>query len=80
MQRSVVLNTAIFEVEKSSARDLQNIHFIDLTDALCRADVCWSIQGDEIMYRDNNHLTGSFADHLMPIIEKNLLAILDNLR
>ena len=80
MPRSVVLDTTIFEAEKSGAHDRQNIHFIDLTETLCQADVCWSVQGDEIMYRDNNHLTGRFAAHLTPIIEKNLFAILDNLK
>ena len=31
-----MLDPAIFEAEKSGARDLENIHFIDLTDQVCQ--------------------------------------------
>ena len=76
MQRSIVLDTAIFEAQKEASSGLQNIYFIDLTDALCQAEICWAVQGNEIMYRDNNHLTATFADHLAPLIENRLFAIL----
>ena len=76
MERSASLNPAIFEAEKSGARDLQDVHFIDLTDQLCRGEVCWAVQKGEVMYRDNNHLTGNFAERLMPALEAKLLPIL----
>ena len=40
----MVLDPAVFEAEKLAARDLQNVHFVDLSDHLCREDVCWSVR------------------------------------
>ena len=71
------LSAAVFESEKAGGRGLPNVHFIDLTDRLCRKDVCWTVQGGTVLYRDNNHLTGNFADRLMPVLEAELLAILN---
>jgi hypothetical protein len=75
--RFTVLNAAAFESEKAGAHGLPNVHFIDLTDRLCRKDVCWAVQGGAVIYRDNNHLTGKFADRLKPVLEAELLAILN---
>jgi peptidoglycan/LPS O-acetylase OafA/YrhL len=71
------LSAAVFESEKAGARGLPNVHFIDLTDRLCQKDVCSAVQGGAVIYRDNNHLTGNFADRLMPVLEAELLAILN---
>ena len=76
LDKSKALNPAVFEAEKAGARGLPNVHFIDLTDRLCQRNVCWVVQGDVVMYRDNNHLTGHFADSLMPVLEAELLPIL----
>ena len=76
MDRSKSLDPAVFEAEKAGARDLPNIHFIDLTDQLCQRDGCWVVKRGVVMYRDNNHLTATFADSLMPLLESQLLPIL----
>jgi hypothetical protein len=60
-----------------AARGLPSVRFVDMTDRLCRKDVCFAIQGDAIVYRDNNHLTGNFADRLMPALEVELLLMLN---
>jgi hypothetical protein len=80
MEKSKVLDPAIFEAEKLGARDLENVHFIDLTDQICQKDVCWSVHEGQVMYRDNNHFTAKFADRLMPLLEANLLSILGEAR
>ena len=76
MHRSLVLSEAVFEAEKASVSDLQNVHLIDLTDQLCTEDVCWAVRGGVIMYRDNNHLTGAFTESLLPVLERELLPLL----
>jgi hypothetical protein len=76
MDRSTSLNPAVFEAEKESVSGLPNVHFIDLTDRLCRTDVCWSVQQGLVMYRDDNHLTGRFAASLAPELEEQLLPLL----
>jgi peptidoglycan/LPS O-acetylase OafA/YrhL len=75
--KSTVLNAAVFESEKAGARDLSNVHFIDITDRLCHMDICWAVQEDTVIYRDNHHLTGSFTDKLAPLLEGELLTILN---
>lgn len=77
MDESTVVDPAIFDAEKAAARDPQNVHFIDMIDQLCQKNVCWAVQSGEIIYRDDNHLTGSFADHLRPVLEQRLLTILN---
>ena len=77
MDKSKVLNPAVFEAEKAGAQGLPNVHFIDLTDRLCRQKVCWTVQRGAIMYRDDNHLTGTFADSLMPVLGAELVPILN---
>jgi peptidoglycan/LPS O-acetylase OafA/YrhL len=75
--RSAVLSAAVSESEMEAARGLPSVRFVDMTDRLCRKDVCFAIQGDAIVYRDNNHLTGNFADRLMPALEVELLLMLN---
>jgi peptidoglycan/LPS O-acetylase OafA/YrhL len=75
--RFTALSAAVFESEKAGAHGLPNVHFVDLTERLCQRDVCGTVQGGAVIYRDNNHLTGSFADRLMPALEAELLAILN---
>jgi peptidoglycan/LPS O-acetylase OafA/YrhL len=74
---SVVLNAAIFKSEQDGARGLSNVHFIDITDRICKKGTCKPIQGNALIYRDHHHLTGSFADSLMPILDRQLVAILN---
>jgi hypothetical protein len=74
--QSAALDPAIFAAEKAAAQGLSNVHFIDMTDQLCREDTCWTLQKGEVMYRDDNHLTGSFADRLMPVLESRFLPVL----
>ncbi len=79
MNRSEVLDPAIFEAERLGARNLENVHFIDLSDLLCHEDVCWAIRAGQIIYRDSSHLTAKFTDYLRPALEARLLPYLANL-
>ena len=76
MDQSASINPAIFEAEKAGARGLPNVHFLDLTDRLCQGKVCRAVQQGMITYWDDNHLTGSFAESLTPVLEAELLPIL----
>jgi len=78
MDKSTSLDPAVFEAEKAAARGLPDVHFIDLTDRLCQRNICGTVQRGAVMYRDDNHLTGSFADSLEPVLEADLLSIMNN--
>jgi hypothetical protein len=45
---------------------------LDPTDLLCLADVCPSVIGDVLVYRNSGHLTASFAATLGPWLERRL--------
>jgi len=77
MDESTVVDPAVFDAEKAAARDLQNVYFIDMTEQLCHNNVCSAVQNGQIIYRDESHLTGSFADRLTPVLEQRLLTILN---
>lgn len=77
IDRSDALNPAVFEAEKAAARGLPGVHFIDLTSYFCQGDVCPVIQGTTVIYRDDNHLTGKYADTLMPVLAAGLRPIFD---
>jgi hypothetical protein len=77
MDEASVVDPAIFAAENAAARNLQNVQFIDMIDELCHKNVCPAVQDGEIVYRDDSHLTGSFAERLKPVLEQRLLAILN---
>jgi peptidoglycan/LPS O-acetylase OafA/YrhL len=76
VEKSAALNPSIFEAEKAAAHGLPGIHFLDFTDHFCQGETCPVIQGNTVMYRDDNHLTGKFASSLMPAIAAQLDPIL----
>ena len=57
-------NPAAYGVEQDAARGLHGIRFLDLTDQICVSPVCSAVQNHVIAYRDDNHLTGTFAASL----------------
>jgi hypothetical protein len=77
LDRSSALNPAVFEAEQAGARGLRGVHFIDLTDRLCSGNRCPAVRNGQPVYRDDNHLTGRFAESLTPDLELQLLPILE---
>lgn len=75
MDKSTALDPAVFAAEKAGAAGLPNVHFLDVTDWLCEKNACWTVEGGSVMYRDNNHLTGTFAKSLAPVLDAELLSV-----
>jgi len=80
IDKSASLNRELFDAERTAARGLPDVHFLDMTDMLCDKNLCYSMQNGAIVYRDNNHLTGKFAASLTPTLEARLLPILNAAR
>jgi hypothetical protein len=74
--QSMALNPSVYESERAGAWGLPHVHFLDVTDLLCPMDRCKPVHGDIIVYRDQDHLTGSFADRLMTVLALALHTIL----
>jgi peptidoglycan/LPS O-acetylase OafA/YrhL len=75
---SVALNEAAFSAERASADGLTNIYFLDMNDLICPGSSCPATQREVIVYRDENHLTGAFAEMLAPMVRTRLFQLLRN--
>ncbi len=49
---------------------------VDLSDLICDADRCPATRGKYLVYRDTNHLTGTFATALAPYLMRRLTPLL----
>ena len=53
------------------------VHKIDLIDYICTADACPPVVGNILVYRDDAHLTSTYAATLAPCLEEAMLAVLE---
>jgi hypothetical protein len=60
------------EFERRAADRAPGSHLIDLTPEICPDGICRSVIGNALVYRDDNHLTATFARTLSPWIEADL--------
>lgn len=51
---------------RGAASGLAGVTLLDFTDVFCGEEVCWPVVGGANIYRDQDHLTVSFADTLGP--------------
>ncbi|MEV0295497.1 acyltransferase family protein [Nocardia sp. NPDC050710] len=49
-----------------------NVYPLDLTDAVCRPDHCMAAEGNVLIYRDEHHLTASYARSLAPELGRQI--------
>ncbi|MFC4337880.1 acyltransferase family protein [Salininema proteolyticum] len=56
---------------------LEGVSKIDLTDFICDESVCRPVVGNVLVYRDDAHMTATFAETLRPYLEERILEALD---
>jgi len=49
-----------------------NVSLIDLSDSLCRPEVCRVVEGNVLIYRDENHLTTTYVRTMTPDLDAQL--------
>lgn len=76
MQRAQSENLPAYQAQLAAASGIGGISFMDLTDAMCSGTICPVRRGDMIMYRDDNHFTGTFARSLAPLVDARLKQLL----
>jgi hypothetical protein len=74
--RATAVSSSVFDAEKTAAAGMPRVHFLDLTDEFCPAAVCPAILHNMIVYRDQNHIAGTFASSLAPAVAARLAAVL----
>ncbi len=62
----------IYAAEMRGAAGLENVGFVDLSDAMCSAAHCDLIIGGMIVYRDRDHLTATFSRSLAGVLFQRL--------
>ncbi len=75
---SIALNAAAFSAERAAAEGLANVHFLDLSDLICPGTSCPAILHGLVVYRDENHLAGKFAQSLAPMMRARLVQLLQS--
>ncbi|HEY9305636.1 MAG TPA: SGNH hydrolase domain-containing protein, partial [Mycobacterium sp.] len=65
--RAQAVNDAGIAAEKA-ATTASGGHYADLTPLFCTTQRCPVIVGNELVYRDDNHLTIAYAETLAPVI------------
>ncbi len=65
--RSAAVDDAGIATEKAAAT-ASGGHYADLTPLFCTAERCPVIVGNDLVYRDDNHLTIAYAKTLAPVI------------
>ncbi len=56
----------------AASAHLPSVTLLDLTDSLCRQDVCRVIEGNVLVYRDDDHLTTTYVRTLTPELGRQL--------
>jgi peptidoglycan/LPS O-acetylase OafA/YrhL len=72
--RSRALDVDVYKAETRGASNVAGVRFVDLSDAIFHGDQCMPEQGDLVLFRDGDHMTGSFAASLAGPLQRQLLA------
>jgi hypothetical protein len=74
---SKALNASAFEAERAAGEGLTNVYYLDMDDLICPGVSCPAVQDGRIVYRDENHLAGSYAESLAGEVAARLSRVLD---
>jgi peptidoglycan/LPS O-acetylase OafA/YrhL len=74
---SRALNVSASEAERAGAEGLKNVHYLDMDGLICPGAACPAAQHGRIIYRDENHLAGSYAESLAGELATRLSLMLD---
>ncbi|MEE2521234.1 acyltransferase family protein [Pseudarthrobacter sp. J75] len=56
------------------AGKVDGLHLMDLSDFICANGVCPAVVGNVYVYKDDNHLTRTYVESMIPMFEQRLLA------
>lgn len=66
-----------FDAQVESAKQVSGLQFVNFDDIFCDSQECFPIIGNAVVYRDDNHLTDTFARTLAPAIEKHIMRAME---
>ncbi|MFI6867179.1 acyltransferase family protein [Nocardia sp. NPDC050406] len=74
MKRSDALSPV--DPAEEPASKFPRVHTLDLSNAVCEAEVCAVVEGNILVYHDEHHLTASYSRSLAPELGRQLQPIL----
>ncbi len=54
-----------------------NLKPLDMTDAICRADICRAVEGNVLIYHDSHHITATYMRTMAPELGRQIAAATD---
>ncbi|MBA3526158.1 MAG: acyltransferase [Pseudomonadota bacterium] len=72
VSRIEAINPSVIAAEFAAAKGLPHVRVLDLTDELCGPVTCEPTRNGQVLYRDTNHVTESYARQLSPHVERQL--------
>ncbi len=73
---TAALNPAAYDAERRAAQGLAGVFLLDMDDLICPGATCPATLQGRVVYRDENHLTGGFAEQLAPMVQQRLFMLL----
>ncbi len=73
MDREHAIDSRAFAAETAGIRGLEGVWSADLSSQFCDEGRCFAVRMGEVVYRDDNHLTGRFAEKLSDVLEVELV-------
>ena len=65
---TAALSPDVYAAEVRAAHDFGNVKVLDLSDRMCGPDRCYLEAGEQIIYRDADHLTASYSRSLSDVL------------
>ena len=53
---------------------VEGLHLMDLSDFICAGGICPAVVGNIYVYKDDNHLSRTYVESMIPMFEERLLA------
>jgi len=73
---ATALSPEVYAAERAAAEGMKNVRIVDMDDLICPGAVCPTILHGLIIYRDQDHMTGTFARSMAPDLRLRLESIL----
>jgi hypothetical protein len=72
LTREAALNEDARQAESAALRGLKSARLVDFADKLCTNSICQSVIDGQVVFRDSNHLTSTYARKLAPFLESEI--------
>jgi peptidoglycan/LPS O-acetylase OafA/YrhL len=73
--RSAALNEDARQAESIATEGLNGVRYADFADKFCSGSLCQPVIAGQVVYRDSNHMTSSFARGLAPYLEGEVASL-----